>query len=1074
MKFVASLNILKQIRRAFALTLLSGINISVSFAQIGITNFYPNSAAYLDTVYVVGSGFGTEVSNLEVRLGSGLAEIASVEDQLIKVLTPSSATLGLVTVTNKINFRTATSSQLFVPVHQTASFTASEIGTTNQIIAEEAGLYDICTCDFDSDGDLDVGTANNAEAAKFSSVNVFSNSSTDPGSVNFTRVPGSYFNINQPARNITCQDLNSDGKPELIVSQGGNVAENLYIFQNTSSSSPAVISFSGPIIISTNQDGQTNSNRRIKIQDLDGDDRPEIVVTNQTNNVLTVFKNLSENGNISFPAEDRLFITLPAFSLGLDIRDLDGDKKADIIVGGNLTNHLVILKNQSAIGQLAFDKPQSLSVSGQIVNVKSGDLDGDGKPDIVATDFEDGAVLVFLNQSNLSGISFADPTRINAAIQPWGVDLADISGNQQLDIIVATLAAGDKVAVLVNNSTAGSPSFELVNAGASSRYRNLRAGDFNNDAKPDIITTEQDASGNQYVTLIPNQACLQGSISPESPPAICEANLITLYSTLGKGVSYQWYRDGTAISSTDQPTLIVSNGGDYSVEITDIFSSCSTTSAEVTVVEDAGTIPDLPVITAPTSVCEGENLIVSVPPNATLTYEWTGPNSFSSTEASFTISSVSTQQAGEYQLTVTEGVCKSEARNIFIEVIPSSVLDVSAPDGTVLCPGSTLSLRLSTSPVSDVNWFRNNQILDGESLSDLAVTQPGSYTATAVSEDGCTIGSEPIEIEELPLSADFSVDNNTVCAGQQITFTSQSVAPDEGVISYIWNWGDGSQGSGQVQTHTFAEAGTYQVQHQVTVNDGECISSAQQTIVVQPLPAAELTASTPAFCEGDTATLSINTTDNILWDDNTNSTSRNVTEAGTYTATVSNKLGCDTTLTITLDQVSLPSVSVEALGETTLARGDSVQLQASGATYYRWSPSVGLSDSTASTLFASPSRTTTYTVSGFNDSGCSQSAEITIQVDFDQIPVEALDIFSPNNDGIEDSWVIQNIADYPECSFIVFDLRGQEVFRSEAPYQNDWAGTRAQGSPLPRGVYYYVFRCGDSRNRASGSITIVR
>lgn len=1045
-----------------------------SFAQVSIINFYPTSAAYSDTVYIVGSGFGTTANNLEVHLGSGLAEIASIEDALIKVLVPATSTFGEITVTDKVGRRTVSATIPFVPIYQATSFTVSEIDSTDQVIAEEAGLYDLCSCDFDGDGDLDIGTVNNDDAAKFSSVNVFSNGSLDPTSVSFARVPGSYFNINQPARNITCNDLNGDGKPELVVSQGGNVAENLYIFENTSSISPAIISFNSPIIISSNQSGQTNSNRRLKIRDLDGDHRPEIVVTNQTNNLITIFKNQSESGSISFPADERLFITLPAFSLGLDIADLDRDQKADLIVGGNLTDHLFVLKNESTSGQLLFKNPVSIPVNGQIVNVVSGDVDGDSQADLIATDFEDGAILVFLNQSTSSAISFADAVRINAALQPWGVDLADISGNQKLDIVAATLSISDRVAILVNNSTVGSVNFELVSAGSTSRFRNLGIGDFNLDAKPDIITTEQDMAGNQFVTLISNQACLQGKISPTTPPAICEANPITLRSTIGKGVSYQWYRDGITLDGSDQSTLLVANGGDYSVKITDLHSSCSSTSDEVTVIEDSGSVPDLPAITAPAAVCEGEDLIVSVPEDASLTYEWTGPNGFSSTDPGFTIPSVSAMQAGEYQLTVTEGVCKSEARSIFIEVITSSELTVVAPSGTVLCPGSTLPLRLSTTPVSDISWYQDGQPLGSETQAELLVTQPGSYSATAINGDGCTVNSKPMVVEELSIMADFSVNNNAVCIGEKITFTSQSVAPEEGIIAYVWDWGNGAQGSGLERTYTYTEAGTYQVQHLVTVNDGECISSAQQTIVVQPLPVAELIASAPVLCEGDTITLSIQSTDNILWDDNSTLARRRVTEAGTYTATISNSLGCNTTLTITLEQVPLPSVSIEALGETTISRGDSVQLQVSGATHFQWSPSAGLSDSTSITPFAAPSRTTTYTVTGFSNSGCSNSAEITIRVDFDAIPIDALDIFSPNNDGIEDSWVIQNIADYPECYFIVFDLHGREVFRSEAPYQNNWEGTNRQGSLLKAGVYYYVFRCGDSRNRASGSITIAR
>ena len=63
--------------------------------------------------------------------------------------------------------------------------------------------------------------------------------------------------------------------------------------------------------------------------------------------------------------------------------------------------------------------------------------------------------------------------------------------------------------------------------------------------------------------------------------------------------------------------------------------------------------------------------------------------------------------------------------------------------------------------------------------------------------------------------------------------------------------------------------------------------------------------------------------------------------------------------------------------------------------------------------------------------------------------------FSPNNDGINDTWYIDGIEDYPEARIVVFDRRGKQVFKSQRNYINDWDGTY-NGKKLPLDSYFYI------------------
>ncbi len=84
--------------------------------------------------------------------------------------------------------------------------------------------------------------------------------------------------------------------------------------------------------------------------------------------------------------------------------------------------------------------------------------------------------------------------------------------------------------------------------------------------------------------------------------------------------------------------------------------------------------------------------------------------------------------------------------------------------------------------------------------------------------------------------------------------------------------------------------------------------------------------------------------------------------------------------------------------------------------------------------------------------------------------VEANNILSPNGDGVNDIWVVKNIAFYPNNTVTVYDRTGRIVFTKKG-YANDWAGTY-RGSVLNEGTYYYSVDLGNGTIN-KGFITVV-
>lgn len=80
---------------------------------------------------------------------------------------------------------------------------------------------------------------------------------------------------------------------------------------------------------------------------------------------------------------------------------------------------------------------------------------------------------------------------------------------------------------------------------------------------------------------------------------------------------------------------------------------------------------------------------------------------------------------------------------------------------------------------------------------------------------------------------------------------------------------------------------------------------------------------------------------------------------------------------------------------------------------------------------------------------------------------------TPNNDGVNDTWIIENLDLYERSETIVYDRFGQNVFTSKG-YTSPWDGTYL-GRPLPVASYYYVIRLHDPVGTTySGTITILR
>ncbi|MEO9257952.1 MAG: gliding motility-associated C-terminal domain-containing protein, partial [Crocinitomicaceae bacterium] len=85
-------------------------------------------------------------------------------------------------------------------------------------------------------------------------------------------------------------------------------------------------------------------------------------------------------------------------------------------------------------------------------------------------------------------------------------------------------------------------------------------------------------------------------------------------------------------------------------------------------------------------------------------------------------------------------------------------------------------------------------------------------------------------------------------------------------------------------------------------------------------------------------------------------------------------------------------------------------------------------------------------------------------------------VFSPNGDGIDDTWKIKGIENFPDANVDVLDRWGQKVFQTVGYSSLKWwDGTSPSGKPLATSTYYYVINLNDANKTVQkGPITIMR
>jgi len=408
-------------------------------AQPVISSFSPISGPVGTTVTINGNGFDATAANNTVYFGATKAVVTVASATSLTVTVPASATFQPI---NVINTLTNLSCNSALPFNVTFN---------------------------SSNGQNITSTSFNAR-------------------VNFTSGAN-------PAEIVAVADIDGDGKPDMVVV---NRSTNTFsVFRNTNTSGTiSTASFATKVDIAT--DSTPSS---IAIGDLDGDGKPDIVITNQFLNKISVYRNTATAGTIttaSFAAKVNFITDTLSLPTAIAIGDIDGDGKPDVAVTNSFTNTVSILKNTSTVGSItssSFAAAVDYKTGLGPTSVAIADIDGDGKPDLVVADFNAKTISVLRNKATVNTIdtnSLAAKVDFATGTGPYALAVGDLNADGKADIAVANQGS-NTISIFANTAvsgtiTAGSlaAKVDLTSGGESPYY--ISIGNIDGDDKPDIFT----------------------------------------------------------------------------------------------------------------------------------------------------------------------------------------------------------------------------------------------------------------------------------------------------------------------------------------------------------------------------------------------------------------------------------------------------------------------------------------------------------------------------------------------------------------------------------------------------------
>ncbi len=439
---------------------------------------------------------------------------------------------------------------------------------------------------------------------------------------------------------------------------------------------------------------------------------------------------------------------------------------------------------------------------------------------------------------------------------------------------------------------------------------------------------------------------------PDNNGPLCEGQQILLFGETdgeGSNVSYLWTGPNGYTSNVQNPTN-ATQGGVYVMQV--IIDGCASefefTDVVITEMPIAFALNDGP-------YCAGQSIQLLGSSNINgnvITYEWSGPNGYISTQQNPTDAT----DDGIYSLIVTVDNCPSEVATT--EVLFSAPPDAEASNDGPYCEGDAIQLNGNTNTLGNVITYTWNGPNGYESFDQnpIDALEAGLYELV-VDVDGCISAIETTDVL-------VNANPQPVITGQDAFCTGNSATIDAGggYAEYLWDDASTNQLLEVFSSGIFG----------VTVTDGNGCIGENSFEVTENSSLSPVITGTLDFCEGSNTILDAGANySSYEWSNSELTQTIEVSTGGNYGVIVTDDDGCTGSANVTTTVNSNPIITIG--GSTSYCIGGYTILDAGdGFDNYNWS-----NDSTSQTITVSSPGD--YSVDVIDSNGCTGSASATIE-----------------------------------------------------------------------------------------------
>ena len=523
-------------------------------------------------------------------------------------------------------------------------------------------------------------------------------------------------------------------------------------------------------------------------------------------------------------------------------------------------------------------------------------------------------------------------------------------------------------------------------------------------------------------------------------------------TAIGSGAHSLVYKWNT---NSEESTITVTDGNRYSVSVTDNSNHC-TASATTSVTKDI-TAPTVSIPAVNQITCKETSRILSAQVNAahTVDYLW---NDYS------TSSNIKVTEKGSYQISVTD-IQNSCTASATIDVDK----DIQAPEVTIsgndilTCNLLSITLNANNDILTGGKIVEQYQWSTGSSQSSIEVTTPNTYNVKLTYSNGCT-ASTSIETKQNIKKPDINPITGTLllCEGEETTLTNlnaggvwsiESMTP--GTVASI------NATTGQLTTEI---GGSVIVGYTITGANG-CISSitAEVEIETKPIPAVP---NDLEICYGDNIEIPVSGAYNYYWTPAESLNNRysaspiaQPTETTEYEVMFIKGV-CMVSEKVKVVVNELPNLIAEVdMSNNVTLIGEL------GAFPYQYAIDERTYSSADTYNRLEGGNHKAYVI---DSKGCKNETEFEIFY----LDIEIPAFFSPNNDGINDTWEIKNISMYPEAEIIIYDRFGKMICNYKGA-DRGWDGLY-RSIPQPSTDYWYIIHVPYLNKKYMGHVTLKR